>query len=284
MKAPKNYYNTVDQAKLGLDQIDKNKAAIAELQNLPVLPTPGEGDLGKVPKVNSEGGYTLAADEGLPTVTAADNTSVLQVTDGEWALRTLASQSFIATNNYGNIVATSNTGIKISISATTVTKQFFGVYVNQATLITKCNLYQYPILIDNLGNFYRGIVINTASDTINALVYDANNDSYIASITSTTIVFYKSKPETSNIPITIDGMTGDVTMNAAFSDVFALLDAGKVVKFIDGADVYVVHDFTNVGIKAYCFDLDLLDLYVKEINIPSTGPGTYTMVTFTGTT
>lgn len=69
MKAPKNYYNTVDQAKLGLDQIDKNKKAIEDLQDLPVLPTPAAGDTGKVVKVGSDG-YELAGDEGARLVTA----------------------------------------------------------------------------------------------------------------------------------------------------------------------------------------------------------------------
>lgn len=63
MKAPKNYYNTVDQAKLGLDQIDKNKAAIAELQDLPVLPEATPADEGKVVKVGSDGDYELGTDE-----------------------------------------------------------------------------------------------------------------------------------------------------------------------------------------------------------------------------
>ena len=69
MKAPKNYYNVVDQKKLGLDQIDKNAAAIAELQDLPVLPTPAAGDTGKVVKVG-EDGYELASDAGAKLVTA----------------------------------------------------------------------------------------------------------------------------------------------------------------------------------------------------------------------
>ena len=69
MRGVKNYHNVVDQKKLGLDQIDKNAAAIAELQDLPILPTPAAGDLGKVVKVGPDG-YELASDAGAKLVTA----------------------------------------------------------------------------------------------------------------------------------------------------------------------------------------------------------------------
>ena len=87
MKAPKNYYNVVDQKKLGLDQIDKNAAAIAELQELPVLPTPGEGDEGKVLTVDSNGDWGAAdIPSQLPSVSSSDEGKVLMVNDqGEWA-------------------------------------------------------------------------------------------------------------------------------------------------------------------------------------------------------
>lgn len=72
MKAPKNYYNVVDQKKLGLDQIDKNAAAIAELQDLPILPAATPEDEGKVVKVGSDGDYELGTDENTHIVANPD--------------------------------------------------------------------------------------------------------------------------------------------------------------------------------------------------------------------
>lgn len=66
---PKNYDNKLSRRKQDLDQIAKNESDIAALQELPVLPTPAAGDLGKVVKVGSDG-YELASDAGAKLVTA----------------------------------------------------------------------------------------------------------------------------------------------------------------------------------------------------------------------
>ena len=77
---PKNYDNDLNRRKQGLDQIAKNEADIAALQALPVLPTPAAGDTGKIPKVNSEGGYELGEiPTELPTYSSADANKVLTV-------------------------------------------------------------------------------------------------------------------------------------------------------------------------------------------------------------
>ena len=83
---PKNYDNDLNRRKQGLDQIAKNEADIAALQALPVLPTPAAGDTGKIPKVNSEGGYELGEiPTELPTVTSADTGKILAVdSNGAW--------------------------------------------------------------------------------------------------------------------------------------------------------------------------------------------------------
>lgn len=66
---PKNYDNKLSRRKQDLDQIAKNESDIAALQELPVLPTPAVGDLGKVVKVGSDG-YELASDAGAKLVVA----------------------------------------------------------------------------------------------------------------------------------------------------------------------------------------------------------------------
>ena len=111
-KIPRNYYSDTDHRR---DKTNEIIGVVNDLSDLPVLPTPGEGDIGKIPKVNSEGGYTLASDagtvlptptsedigkvikvdsnedyalatdEGLPAVTSADNGKVLTVVNGIWS-------------------------------------------------------------------------------------------------------------------------------------------------------------------------------------------------------
>ena len=46
-------------------------------------------DIGKVPTVNSAGGYTLSS--GLPAVTASDNGKFLRVVNGAWAAETVST-------------------------------------------------------------------------------------------------------------------------------------------------------------------------------------------------
>lgn len=71
-KIPRNYYNDTDHRR---DKTSEVIDAVNDLLDNPVLPTPGTGDLGKVPKVNSEGGYTLADDDSTPIEANPDTES-----------------------------------------------------------------------------------------------------------------------------------------------------------------------------------------------------------------
>ena len=81
MKAPKNFYNTVDQKKLGIDQIEDIKKTVDSIISLPEATSSDEG---KVAMVNSSGEWELNSIITLPPVTSDDNDKMLQVVNGEW--------------------------------------------------------------------------------------------------------------------------------------------------------------------------------------------------------
>lgn len=80
MATPKNFYNTVDQKKLGIDEIPAIKAKIDSLEGLPEVTIV---DAGKVMKVDSEGKWNL--DKELPSVVASDKGKIMKVDrNGNW--------------------------------------------------------------------------------------------------------------------------------------------------------------------------------------------------------
>jgi len=78
---PKNFYNAVDQRKLGTDKID---AIQNELDSIISLPPVTSEDEGKTMVVSDQGEWEVGTPEGLPEVTESDNDSMLEVVNGEW--------------------------------------------------------------------------------------------------------------------------------------------------------------------------------------------------------
>lgn len=78
---PKNFYNAVDQRKLGTDRID---AIQNELDSIISLPPVTSEDEGKTVVVSDQGEWELGLIKGLPPVTSEDNGRLLQVVSGEW--------------------------------------------------------------------------------------------------------------------------------------------------------------------------------------------------------
>lgn len=74
MGAPKNFYNAVDLAKFGIEDIDKR-----------VLPQVSAANNGKIAKV-VEGKWALGDDRGLPSVSGWSNGVVMFAYNGGWVV------------------------------------------------------------------------------------------------------------------------------------------------------------------------------------------------------
>lgn len=74
MGAPKNFYNAVDLAKFGIEDIDKR-----------VLPKVSASNNGKIAKV-IDGKWALGNDNGLPSVSGWSNGVVMFAYNGSWVV------------------------------------------------------------------------------------------------------------------------------------------------------------------------------------------------------
>lgn len=79
MKAPKNFYNTVDQSKLGIDELF-TRMAEAEENLLPVVTVEDDGKA----LIVENGAWNIGEVDALPEVTADDNGKILEVINAEW--------------------------------------------------------------------------------------------------------------------------------------------------------------------------------------------------------
>ena len=94
MGAPKNFYNAVDQKKLGTDKIDT------------IITTIGNNTSGIIGHLNS-----LSAEVSeivrLPSITISDAGRVLSVNNnGEWAVTKLSDLAGLSTDVFGIVEAT----------------------------------------------------------------------------------------------------------------------------------------------------------------------------------
>lgn len=263
MKAPKNYYNVVDQKKLGLDQIDKNAAAIAELQDLPILPTPGEGDVGKVPIVNSEGSYELT----IPDIT-------------------LSPLGMVKTTPSGKLSASNYNGLNIVFDASTgsvSTRQLYGnvITISQQTSIVADNSSVFTRLSDGT-NMYYGFTIGTTPNLKAIVWHKTTFKKYLANITNT--VSIKDLDDVKYLDVTISG--SDVTFPTGYDQaaIKALLDAGADVKLKDdNFRLYEVSynktnavDFVNTDVRSSTVILNHINLLSSDNLTGTFNSGTIT--------
>lgn len=103
---PKNFYNAVDQRKLGTDKID---AIQNELDSIISLPPVTSEDEGKTMVVSDQGEWEVGSIDNLPPVTSEDNGKMMQVVNGKWAKAEPASvKPFVVTitaDANGNVTA-----------------------------------------------------------------------------------------------------------------------------------------------------------------------------------
>lgn len=275
MKAPKNYYNVVDQKKLGLDQIDKNAAAIAAIEPR-ILPEATSADEGKVPKVQADGTYALATDEGLPAVTTANNRDVLRVVNGSWTNTNIQSELIASVSGTATISGSSVTGFSLSLNS---------LYIgNRAGQTWKINAKSG----DDVSSFFCSECIQVSEGVYHAEFTNVRNG-IIRTITMeggsvTTGTYTEIKVPITYLDVTISGSSVTLPTGTTYADIYAILNDGVEIKLTDGADVYTINDYDNVDLKAYTFDMSISDLYVKEIQLHSDGTGSYTMMTIAGTT
>ena len=213
MKAPKNYYNVVDQQKLGLDQIDKNKAAIAELQNLPVL----------------------------PEVTDLDNGKLLVVRNGDWSVSDGISTCTVLVRNTNTI--TSVKAPKIVFTPSSI--NYFGVNITSSQLRAQSPARCLPIEYDDGLKLYVGIISSftqgssasnmilegVVSDGIGIFKFTYSNEAPSISPIISTI-----------IDVTISGSSVTLPTGYDYAAIKALVDAGVDVKLNDGSNIYFVND------------------------------------------
>lgn len=257
---PKNFDNKLSRRKQDLDQIAKNEEDIAALQALPVLPTPAEGDEGKVPKVNSEGGYTLAADSTLPEVSAADNFKNLIVDSGEWRVKS-------------NII---NWGVRVVKSSNAQVFYFLGYAYAIGSIIVYISNYEYPIQVVDTTNTYKGIITRVGTNTIYARVFRDDGKPYDLEITSSNIT-YTPVSTVTYLSVTVTGGLNAISLpdSMTYDDLKALLDVGTVyIVDDDTSDIYSIERYGASTALFRHIGLSTAYVLVDSIEFNSLG-GTY---------
>lgn len=273
MKPPKNFYSNLDRRK----------------QGLPELPEATASDAGKIIKVGEDGAYELGTDNGLPSVTSADNNKLLEVRDGTWSLSNqLNYRSVICAAGDRSITTTQNLGYR-AIEQNDGTFLFY-VYASSALInsaASAANSSAMPLGITrnavNGSKRYVGFVLNNTSSQLSGYVIESSTGNrYIATVTTNSITLTRTS-DIEYFEITASGSSVSLPSGVTFADVYALLQAGVDVKFTSGARVYSVTSFESTNIRAHWFtDLDLTSMEVYVINIASDGTGTVASATFSG--
>lgn len=154
MKAPKNFYNTVDQRKLGLD-------------NLPGFPVITPSDEGKILKVDETGNLKLSADSGVSTMLV---TISYDEGDDEYSADKTHAQIVEALAS-GNIVTAAYDGRTYVYAGKNKPAAFDAVY------------FSY-LQADSESEFIGKIFEIDEDDRITYSEHDLNNDSVLPHVTA----------------------------------------------------------------------------------------------------
>ena len=265
MKPPKNFYSNLDRRKQGLPEVPEASAA----------------DAGKIIKVGEDGAYELEPDSSLPSVSVDNNGSILQVINGSWQIMPLGAGAVLYNNNSRAISSTPNIGIRCRVLDGTTTYYRWGAQINVSALsiaVADCNM---PVALNINGTMYYGFTSAIVGGFATAIVYDANNIAYSATLGNTLTITPLGSVR--YFEIEVSGSSVSLPSGVTFADVYAELQAGVDVKFTSGARVYSVTSFESTNIRAHWMsDLDLTNIEVYVINLASDGTGTVASATFSG--
>ena len=251
MKPPKNFYSNLYRRKQGLPEVPEASAA----------------DAGKVIKVGNTGDYELGSDEGLPNTTGDDNSKMLQVVSGRWAITNKPTvRSLLAANNIGIFSSTRSTGLYVLIENDTTTYSLLGYVATFAQVRTHLTNGSYPASFDINSVRYAGINIKSTSDSVLFSVTDGTSF-YLLTLRETSInlepirtVKYLSVTVTTGLNAI--SLPDDMT----FDDLKSLLDVGTVYIVDDSThDIYSIEKYD--GSYATFRQIDISSAYVSVDSI-----------------